>query len=218
MKNPTKIRECIQVNMSIIDRLGVFCEQSAFVQALRNLGEKLVVLALIITLSFAYEVDARQLLVDDSANETHTTDSGLTVYPLDEALKMAEAEGKKILMDVYAVWCPYCKKMHTEVYTDPTVQERIEELFYVVKVNAEGGDPVFYKGIEYTEETFARALNVTSYPSTFFMRADGEILGMQPGVMPADIFGYLLEYVGKDEFLEQSFDDFLPSDVKMNSQ
>ncbi|PTM20364.1 MAG: hypothetical protein DA446_03580 [Bacteroidetes bacterium] len=163
-------------------------------------------------------LQARQLLPDATANETHTTDSGLDVYPMDVAVKKATAEGKKILMDVYAVWCPYCKKMHTEVYTDSLVQEVIGKYFYLVKINVEGSDEVLFRGQTYTETTFARALNVTSYPSTFFMDTGENILGMQPGVVPPETFAYLLSYVGTDEYLKRSFEEYLPEDVKKRMQ
>ena len=163
-------------------------------------------------------LQARQLLPDPAANETHTTDSGLDVYPMDVALERATAEGKKILMDVYAVWCPYCKQMHTQVYTDPQVQEAIEKYFYLVKVNVEGSDKVIFRGETFTETSFARALNVTSYPSTFFVDTGENILGMQPGVVPAETFAYLLSYVGSDEYKKRSFEEYLPEDVKKRMQ
>ena len=177
-----------------------------------------LLMGLPLTLPERSGLQARQLLPDPAVNETHTTDSGLDVYTMDVALEKATAEGKKILMDVYAVWCPYCKQMHTEVYTDPQVQEAIEKYFYLVKVNVEGSDKVIFRGDTFTETTFARALNVTSYPSTFFVDTGENILGMQPGVVPAETFAYLLSYVGSDEYLKRSFEEYLPEDVKKRMQ
>lgn len=127
---------------------------------------------------------------------------------LDTALESAKESGKKVLIDVYAEWCPYCEKMHTEVYTLNDVIEAVNEHYYLVKINIESQNEVNYLGNRMTESEFAKMLNSSSLPTTFFMNGDGELLGMQPGLLPADVFEDLLTFVGSDSYESLSFEEY----------
>lgn len=130
---------------------------------------------------------------------------------LDEALTRASQENKKILIDVYASWCPYCQRMHSNVYTNDDVLNAISDHFLWVKINVESEDMVTYKGSEFTEAQFARALENENVPTTYFMNDEGAIIGVQPGYLEAEVFSNLLNYIGSDAFLSQSFDNFRSS-------
>jgi thioredoxin-related protein len=132
----------------------------------------------------------------------------LNPTPLDKALEAAKTDGKKVLIDVYAEWCPYCEKMHTEVYTESDIIEAVNEHFHLVKINIESDNEVNYLGNRMAEKEFAKMLNSSSLPTTFFMNADGELLGMQPGLLPADVFEDLLTFVGTDAFESVSFEEY----------
>ncbi len=127
---------------------------------------------------------------------------------LEEALKIAPESGKKILIDVYAEWCPYCQRMHSEVYKDGAVLEAITEHYVWVKINVESDRMVNYHGNEMTEAEFARALENRNVPTTYFLDKEGSILGSQPGFIEADMFSNLLNFVGSDQYLVQSFQDY----------
>lgn len=129
-------------------------------------------------------------------------------YSLKEALEIAKESDKKVLIDVYAEWCPYCQEMHSEVYTDSRVIDIIESNFILVKINIESEEMVNYLGTEMTEREFALALQSTSTPTTYFMQGDGSLLGKQPGKIPAEMFSNLLKFVGSDAYLNQTFDEF----------
>lgn len=132
----------------------------------------------------------------------------LNPKPLESALESASKNGKKVLIDVYAEWCPYCEKMHTEVYTKSDIIEAVNEHFYLVKINIESENEVNYLGNRMTESEFAKMLKSSSLPTTFFMNGDGELLGMQPGLLPADVFEDLLTFVGSDSFESLSFEEY----------
>lgn len=127
---------------------------------------------------------------------------------LEEALKRAPQEDKKILIDVYASWCPYCQRMHSDVYTSDEVLNAISDHYLWVRINVESDDVVTYKGTQFTEAQFARALDNKSIPTTYFMNDEGAIIGVQPGYLEIDVFSNLLNFIGSDAFLVQSFDEF----------
>ncbi len=128
---------------------------------------------------------------------------------LEEALKRAPQEDKKILLDVYASWCPYCQRMHSDVYTDNAVKEAISDYYLWVQINVESDEIVNYQGNEMTESEFARALDNKNIPTTYFMNDEGAIIGVQPGYLDADVFSNLLNFIGSDAFLSQSFDEYV---------
>lgn len=127
---------------------------------------------------------------------------------LKEALNLAAETEKKILIDVYAEWCPYCQRMHSEVYKDEKVLNAIDSYFIWVKINVESNKVVNYLGNEMTESQFARALGNESIPTTYFLNNEGIILGKQPGYIEEDMFSRLLNFVGSDSFLTQTFQEF----------
>lgn len=138
--------------------------------------------------------------------EGHT--QSLNPTALDTALESAKNNGKKVLIDVYAEWCPYCEKMHTEVYTETDIIEAVNEHYYLVKINIESQNEVNYLGNRMAESEFAKMLKSSSLPTTYFMNGEGELLGMQPGLLPADVFEDLLHFVGSDAFESYSFDEY----------
>ncbi len=129
--------------------------------------------------------------------------------PLEKALEKATESEKKILVDVYAAWCPYCQRMHSDVYTSEEVQNAISEHFILVQINVESDNTVKYHGNEMTEAEFARALENRNVPTTYFLNDEGAIIGVQPGYLDADVFSNLLQFVGSDAYLSQSFDEFM---------
>jgi hypothetical protein len=44
------------------------------------------------------------------------------------------------------------------------------------------------------------------------MNSSGELLGMQPGLLPADVFEDLLTFVGTDSFESISFEEYRKKD------
>src|SRR6056297_405561 len=138
--------------------------------------------------------------------------AGAESVTLEQALKLAPETGKKILVDVYATWCPYCKRMHSEVYPSDDVSNAISDYFLLVKIDVEGSEEVNYFGEIMTEAEFARALDNKNVPTTYFLNQEGAILGVQPGSLDPDVFSSLLQFVGSDAYMNQSFSEYNQSE------
>lgn len=158
-----------------------------------------LILTLIITLTIS------------ASAQTDSQDENLYWTGMERALQLSESNGKLILIDVYAEWCPYCQRMQDEVYPDQAVIDMILEYFIPVRINIESQEPLRYLGRDFTEEEFSRALQYQSIPTTYFMNERGEVVGQQPGLLPAEMFTDLLEYVGSRAFEKQTFDEFKQS-------
>ncbi len=141
--------------------------------------------------------------------QTYSQSSQVEPVSLEQALKTAAEQEKKILVDVYAAWCPYCQRMHSEVYVDNDVVAAINEHFILVRINVESDETVRYHGNEMTESEFAQALQNRNVPTTYFLNHEGAIIGSQPGYLEESVFSNLLKFVGSDAFLTQTFDEYL---------
>lgn len=142
--------------------------------------------------------------------ESADAQDSISWVSMEEALERAGGEEKLILIDVFAPWCPYCQRMQSEVYPDENVEETIETYFLPVRINVESDAEVRYLEREFTEAEFARALRYQSVPTTYFMNANGEVVGQQPGYLPEEIFTSLLRYVGSGAYETESFEEFEP--------
>lgn len=102
----------------------------------------------------------------------------LKVSELEEAVKVSP---KKIMIDVYTQWCGPCKMMANQTFTHPDVVRYMNENYHCVKFDAESGDPVTFKGKEYTNPDFKPGaggrnsvhqltfdLGVNAYPTLIF--------------------------------------------------
>lgn len=54
------------------------------------------------------------------------------------AFQRAKELDRPILLDVSAIWCPWCDLMDRETYTDPAIAEFINQHFIAVKVDFDG--------------------------------------------------------------------------------
>jgi len=110
-------------------------------------------------------------------------------YSFEEVVKLTEENPKMILIDVYTDWCGWCKKMDKETFTDKAVVDYVNANFYAVKLNAEEKNKKFsFRGQEYSEETMARTMRVSSYPNFVIMDATMENITQLPGYREADDF------------------------------
>lgn len=101
---------------------------------------------------------------------------------------------KKIIVDVYTPWCGPCKMMDRNTFSNPEIISIMGEQFYPVKFNAEGPDPITYRGKEYANPQFdpnrrgrnsrhqlASLFPVRGYPSLVVMDEQFNIIGTITG-------------------------------------
>jgi thioredoxin-like negative regulator of GroEL len=97
-----------------------------------------------------------------------------------EAIEKARASGKPILVDFWAEWCHWCKRLDQTTYADRRVV-KLSKGFVSVKVNTEGGP---------ADVEVAARYDVTTLPTILFLSSRGRPLvrinGFQgPGQFPS---------------------------------
>jgi thioredoxin-related protein len=131
------------------------------------------------------------------------------VKNLNEALKKAKEQDKKIILDIYTDWCGWCKKMDADVYGKSDIKDMVDDNFIFYKLNAEGDEKVDYKGKQYKASELAEFFEVSGYPTTVFLEPDGKVIEYKydkvkmnnlPGYYKAGDFIKVLEFIRDEKY------------------
>lgn len=90
----------------------------------------------------------------------------------DQALKLAEKEGKPVMAFFYTTWCTWCMKMTSETFTDTAVVSGSRE-YVCVKIDAE------------KERRVAYMYGISAFPATLFLDPEGRIIWHEFGFRDA---------------------------------
>ena len=101
----------------------------------------------------------------------------LTFEQLEEAL--AE-EPRRVLVDFYADWCAYCRKMDEAAFRDPEVIATLNSEFYAVRMNAETRDTIHFSGAQYVNREAGNKRNPVHEIPLLLASREGE-----PFTLPA---------------------------------
>jgi thiol:disulfide interchange protein DsbD len=93
------------------------------------------------------------------------------VHDFEEGLAKAAEEGKPVMVDFYADWCTYCKKLDAEVFSRPDVVQASKD-FVAIKVDTDE-DP-----------GTGRKYGVRGLPTVLFLQSDGTEIRRSRGAVP----------------------------------
>jgi thiol:disulfide interchange protein len=97
------------------------------------------------------------------------------------AARRAEDESKAILVDFYADWCLWCRRLETTTFADPKVGSYLSDNVIPLKLDVEGS------GVELAEK-----YRVNDLPTIVVLAADGSEIGRIVGYMsPSSFLGRL---------------------------
>jgi thioredoxin-related protein len=153
--------------------------------------------------------------------------SGLNVQAQDinwisweEAVELSktDAQPKKIFVDVYTDWCGWCKKMDQNTFQNPEVSKYMQDNFYMVKMDAEGKDPIEYQGKTfkyvpsgrrgYHELAAALLQGKMSYPTVVFLDEELNMLSPVPGYQQVDPFMQIAKYFGDNIYKDKDWQSY----------
>lgn len=127
----------------------------------------------------------------------------------------ADANPKKLFVDVYTDWCGWCKKMDKDTFQNPEVAAYMQENFYMVKFNAEQKESLDYDGRTfnfvasgkrgYHELAVALTQGRLSYPTVVFLDEKLQLLSPVPGYQKVDPFLKIARYFGNNIYKEKDW-------------
>ena len=127
-----------------------------------------------------------------------------------EVIEDDEAQGKPILLDIYAPWCPWCRKMQKEVYTESTVRRYVEQYFEAARLDVTNTSKQYnYQGRTLNAQQLAGHLGMQGTPTTVFLQPDGTYIAHIPGFIEANRFQHILHYIGSGAYEEQDFQAYM---------
>jgi len=153
--------------------------------------------------------------------------SGLNVQAQDinwisweEAVELSktDAKPKKIFVDVYTDWCGWCKKMDQNTFQNPEVSKYMQDDFYMVKMDAEGKEPIVYQGKTfkyvpsgrrgYHELAAALLQGKMSYPTVVFLDESLNMLSPVPGYQQVEPFMQIAKYFGENIYKDKDWQSY----------
>ncbi|MGE5171358.1 MAG: thioredoxin family protein [Rudaea sp.] len=95
-----------------------------------------------------------------------------------QAIAVAHAQGKRVIVDVGGEWCTWCHVMERFIAANPDVRALIDARYVWVKVNVSPENR--------NDAVLSRWPRITGYPHLFVLDADGSLLHSQEtGVLEA---------------------------------
>ena len=132
--------------------------------------------------------------------------------PFEAALAEADATGRPVLVDVYAPWCGWCRKMKRDVYPSEGVRACLDADFVITRLNRDDGETMYrYRGQRLSARHLAQALGATGVPTVVLLASDGQRLLRLPGFIEADALQPVLAYVASGAYRRQPFEAFQAS-------
>jgi len=140
-----------------------------------------------------------------------------TFKDLREDLEEANAEGKRLVLFFEQRGCVYCKKMHEEVFSDPTLSQYIQDNYFVVQLNLYGDTEVTdFDGEVLSEKDMGRKWNVLFTPTIMFMAesvpesaiAPQAAVAVMPGAFGLGTSTDMFTWVAEKRYAIENGEDF----------
>lgn len=148
-------------------------------------------------------------------HEEHPAWFKVSFLDLFEDIDDAADNNKRLLVYYYQDGCPYCKKLLEENFSQRKISDKAQKYFDVVSINLWGDKEVTVGEKVYTEKEFAEALKVQYTPTFLFFDENKKIVFRANGYYPPEKFSALLDYIGKKQESELSYQDYME---KLNPQ
>ena len=98
--------------------------------------------------------------------------------PLNDAIQLAKAEKKPVMIDFYTDWCRWCDTLDARTYSDNTIASFITSHVVPIKIDGEKGEGV----------GLVKKHAVRGYPTTLLINTDGEEIDRIVGFLPPEKF------------------------------
>lgn len=133
--------------------------------SLNKISSVIVIICLLSVLGYYGNKTVQSYLGQQAIDKT-----GLQILSLEQALVLAKGSDKLVLADMSAIWCPSCRKLDQQVFSDEQVKTQINQHFVYARIEYDSPAGV----------AFMQDYQVTGFPTLLVLNADGETLVQLP--------------------------------------
>jgi thioredoxin-related protein len=127
----------------------------------------------------------------------------------EEDVNEATAAGRRVMLYFHQDGCPYCARLVEENFADPELKTYIIDHFDGIALNLWGDrEVVSVGGRDFTEKSFAAALNVQYTPTLVFLDESGKVVLRLNGYYPPADLRAALRFVAQQQEKQTSFSQY----------
>lgn len=157
------------------------------------------------------------LMLGCKPKEQTTEGPAINWLSIEEVQLKMKTEPRKVLIDVYAVWCGPCKMMAKNTFTDSQVVDYINKNYYAVKFDAESKPDVLFLGKNFKNRKrthdFAIEIGSTnrglSYPTIVYFDENFKKLQAVPGYYNANQYLPMIKFFGDNHYKTKNYDEYM---------
>jgi len=123
-------------------------------------------------------------------------------YDYNEGMELAKTQKKDILINFYAKWCGYCRKMEKDTFSNRLVANYLQDNYIPILINSD------------KERRLSASYGVRGLPFFWFLSFNGERITGLPGYVDADMFINYLKFIHTRSYNTMSFRDFIKKNLK----
>jgi thioredoxin-related protein len=168
---------------------------------MENSMKRINALIIALTIMWIFISCSRSSEQENAREETIPVVKATVVWHnFNEGLKLAGEKRRPVVMDFYADWCGWCRKMEAEVFSDPDVAAKLSNEYICIRLHTDRNynETIKYKNHLLTKQEFAAMLGVQGLPTVVFLDREGGLITKIPGYINKSMFLPLLSYI-KDE-------------------
>jgi thioredoxin-related protein len=133
-------------------------------------------------------------------------------HNFNDGIKLAREKRKPVVIDFYADWCGWCKKMDAEVFSDSEVARKLRDDFICIRIYTDKNisEIIRYKNHTLTKQEFSTMLGVQGLPTLVFMDREANLITKIPGFIKKNVFLPLIGYMEEECYQKKvSFNDYM---------
>jgi len=133
--------------------------------------------------------------------------------PFDQALKQAVADNKPLFLYFGRYGCNTCRKMHKEVFSDPSLRQNMSSNFVLAYVDTESGNRIrLANGERTTEMQFASRSRILGTPTFVYFSEQQKPLFTKAGFQTISQMRQYGDFVSEGHYKAMSLKQYLSNE------